>query len=41
MINWKLEDREKTRPSPKNLERRDILYIAMSERGLRTGEWNN
>jgi len=40
MIHWKPEGREKTRPSPANLERWNI-YTAMNGRDLRICGWNN
>jgi hypothetical protein len=39
MINWKPEGRKK-RGHPRSTWK-DGIYTAMSERGLRTGEWNN
>jgi hypothetical protein len=39
MINWKPEGRRK-RGRPRRTWR-DGIYTAMSERGLRMGEWNN
>ena len=39
MINWKPEGSEK-RGRPRRTWK-DGIYTAMSERGLRVGEWNN
>ena len=39
MINWKPEGRKK-RGRPRRTWK-DGIYTAMSERGLRMGEWNN
>jgi hypothetical protein len=40
MINWKPEGRKKKRGSPRRTWK-DGIYTAMSEMGLKMGEWNN
>jgi len=39
MINWKPEGWKKRGHPRRNWK--DVIYTAMSERGLRLGEWNN
>jgi hypothetical protein len=41
-INWKPERKKKNEIVPEELGKMGcIVYIAMSERGLRMGEWNS